>query len=138
MDRESLLGRTYKSLIENIKAERNQLKEEIKNKDRQILHLKSELQAKLLSRFHETYGEFADETMKRYVARLQECCGQGGTGYAWWLGGIYAMYKPVYHHAVVLDYQKAQPTQQERDAYWVITDLEMNVTEKPHTEIWGN
>jgi hypothetical protein len=126
------------ALREKITEEKKQLKEEILNKDRQIVELKSQLQAALMPRFHDIYGEFPDETMKKYVKRLRECCGQGGRGYAWWLGGIYAAQEPTYHHCVVIDYEKAQPTQQERDAYWIITESEMKVTEIPHIERWGN
>lgn len=94
-------------------------------------------------KFSEYYGCSASDTYEIYAKRVADCCGQT-TGYRWWIpnedGDKYksSKYNPGYSHCVVVDYKRAQPTQQERDAFWVIHGKEMQVTKEPHTERWGN
>ena len=119
-----------------------------KNVETQILQLNADLK-KLQEdyirinerKFAEHYGCSVEETYHKYATRLASCCGQGGEGYYWWLpgrGDKYKNYKPSYCHCVIMDYKRAQPTQQELDAFWIIHGHEMKIDQKPHYEHWGN
>lgn len=142
MDRDSLAFRAQiaakEKLEKYIEEKKRELQQHIDEKQREFEHFSNILKSQQEAKFVELYGESPHLVMEKYVKRLRECCGQGGTGYEWWLGGQYYRCKPTYHHCVVLQYEKAQPTQEERDAYWVTTGVEMKVTQKPHREVWGN
>lgn len=131
----------YKSNIaarQKCEEDIKQLQLQIKSKENDIKQLKQDLQDKLSAKFYDVYEEYPETIMIAYVNRLRDCCGQGGKGYKWWLFGRYGKYKPDYHHCVVIDYERAQPSQKELDAYWIMTETEMVVTQKPHIEHWGN
>ena len=132
MDRESLEFRA------NL-AEQKRLTEEIKASQNTIKKLKKGLDDIRLRKFHQHHRVGAKEVVEKYVDRLRECCYQGGRGYKYWLCGPYAR-KPGYCHCVVepSKYEKAKPTQCERDAWWALTGEEMKVTSKTHVERWGN
>ncbi len=137
MDRDCLALRAQiiaeKELEKYIEEQKRELQQRIDEKQKEYEHMKQIVQSQQEAKFVEFYGESPDFVTKKYAKRLRACCGQSEIGYKWWLNdGKYHRYKPKYYNCVVLDYEKAQPSQQERDAYWVMTGTEMKVTEKPH------
>jgi len=125
-------------------AEQDRITKEIKSLEDQIYKLdynKKELKIRekeiRMTQFYKHYNVSAKEIMDMYAKRFNECCYQGGRGYAVWLPYPYA---PSYHHCVVKPehYEKAQPSQQELDAFWAIYDEDMKITKTTHVETWGN
>lgn len=128
MDRDSLEKRSNLAAQADIVAKIGQLNQDLKQLKDKYMWMKEK-------NFSAHYGCSARETLDQYAKRLAGCCGQGGTGYRWWLDGYP---QPSFCHCVVISYKEAQPTKQELDAFWVINDREMVVTKTPHTERWGN
>ena len=128
-----------------IEAEKTHQLQIIRDATVKLDELNEQLKDFYRRKFSEHYnGANAEDIYDSYGKRLAECCYQGGEGYEWWLpnkGYPYTdKYKPSYTHCVISPgkYKEAQPTQQERDAYFVVHEKEMKVTETPHREVWGN
>ena len=68
---------------------------------------------------------------------MASCIYQGGEGYRIWVPDVSVS---TMCHAVVHPdkYLRAQPTQEERDAFYAVHGREMEVTKGKHTETWGN
>jgi hypothetical protein len=85
--------------------------------------------------FYEHYSCEALEIYEKYAKRLVECCGQSD-GYMWWL----PTRDPGYCHCRIISYDKAQPTLQEKDAFWAIYGYDMKIPDKSKISRvrWGN
>lgn len=163
MELECLEKRAIETLIEqenqNIKDAENKIKAYKNN----ISDLKEKLRNLYYNKFIEKYDCNPTIVYIDYIKRLRECSESGTFGYAWWVPlepewwlkqeaetikkhGLETSYftqglstfLPFGSHMLVMEYEKAQPTQKERDAYFAIHEKEMRVAKEPHREYWGN
>jgi hypothetical protein len=85
--------------------------------------------------FKQRNGISAGDVLRKYYSVLRGCIYQGGRGYQIWIPELRDRNHGVIHPDF---YQRAQPLQIERDAYFAVHQKEMEVTKETHVEVWGN
>lgn len=130
MDRETLQKKA-------ILVEQQRIKDEIQKLTEKSKEITKMFDEHRLITFYQHYQKGAKEVLTDYAKRLATCCGQND-GYSWWLPGEFAKYCPSFCHCYVVDYTKAQPSQEELDAYWAVFGNDMSISKTKHRVRWGN
>jgi hypothetical protein len=102
--------------------------------------LRADIQHKKEDMFRSRHGENAVPIFWKYTELVKQCCGSSDEGYEIWLEsipkdetiihGIICKGRP--GHWVVLPelYKRAQPTEIEREAYYVVMEKEIEIPQK--------